>query len=382
MPTDTKLKNLVINYLTKEQYDAIQTPNENELYLTSDMPSSGGGGVSPCLNLIDLSGDGDPTVRTSITEEEKTNLEKGLYSSVFYFDVSLGEIGVAESYFPEIISGFPDSFIFSKYNVSMHEDGTVTIPSSSIYEVTIGKKSADGTYPITIEKLIDASFGGGSGGGGSSGGAIEEIEATHEASAADYVYKLSKEPTSDMYILKLPLGVGEAAVNVRVLMMAYSNVGSSKRVFFGLASLTIFSAVCLSISSTGTEVTVDARSPLPPTITEDKDGYALVANFGAGGSARWELIPRYIHTVTLKTSAGAILWTQTLYHSKDTNVNSYDTLHSMFGGDLFAGYGEYAQLDLRGNNVASDKLIKIDGTEATLASLGTIVYSDACFLPK
>lgn len=36
MPTDTKLNNLVINFLTQEQYDAIATKNENELYLTPD----------------------------------------------------------------------------------------------------------------------------------------------------------------------------------------------------------------------------------------------------------------------------------------------------------------------------------------------------------
>ena len=36
MPADTKLNNLVINYLTQEQYDAIESPNENELYLTPD----------------------------------------------------------------------------------------------------------------------------------------------------------------------------------------------------------------------------------------------------------------------------------------------------------------------------------------------------------
>lgn len=36
MPTDTKLNNLVINYLTQAQYDAIVTKNENELYLTPD----------------------------------------------------------------------------------------------------------------------------------------------------------------------------------------------------------------------------------------------------------------------------------------------------------------------------------------------------------
>ena len=36
MPTDTKLNNLIINYLTQAQYDAIESPNENELYLTPD----------------------------------------------------------------------------------------------------------------------------------------------------------------------------------------------------------------------------------------------------------------------------------------------------------------------------------------------------------
>lgn len=36
MPTDTKLNNLVINYLTQEQYDAIGTKNNDELYLTPD----------------------------------------------------------------------------------------------------------------------------------------------------------------------------------------------------------------------------------------------------------------------------------------------------------------------------------------------------------
>ena len=35
MPTDTKLKELIINELTEEQYNAL-TPNENELYLTPD----------------------------------------------------------------------------------------------------------------------------------------------------------------------------------------------------------------------------------------------------------------------------------------------------------------------------------------------------------
>lgn len=45
MPTDTTVSNLVINKLTKAQYDAIQTPSDTELYLVPDVvdtvPTSG-----------------------------------------------------------------------------------------------------------------------------------------------------------------------------------------------------------------------------------------------------------------------------------------------------------------------------------------------------
>lgn len=45
MPTDTTINNLVINKLTKAQYDAIQNPSDTELYLVPDVidtaPTSG-----------------------------------------------------------------------------------------------------------------------------------------------------------------------------------------------------------------------------------------------------------------------------------------------------------------------------------------------------
>ena len=40
MPTDTTVNNLVINKLTKAQYDAIQNPSETELYLVPDQIDS------------------------------------------------------------------------------------------------------------------------------------------------------------------------------------------------------------------------------------------------------------------------------------------------------------------------------------------------------
>ena len=45
MPTDTIINNLIINKLTKAQYEAIQNPSDAELYLVPDVidtaPTSG-----------------------------------------------------------------------------------------------------------------------------------------------------------------------------------------------------------------------------------------------------------------------------------------------------------------------------------------------------
>lgn len=131
--------------------------------VTKTLKASGGGGasVSPCLNLMN---DADGSVRTSITEEEKNNVEKGLYNSVIYYDPS-SLIDEFSTVFPQpatLINGY---FSFSKYNLSADETShKVTILGSSAYGLDISReKNEDGTYPITIEKMpeLDSSFGGG-----------------------------------------------------------------------------------------------------------------------------------------------------------------------------------------------------------------------------
>ena len=117
---------------------------------------------------------------------------------------------------------------------------------------------------------------------------------------------------------------------------------------------------------------------LPPVTTNSEGKSLIVTN----GNAQWTTTPRYEHTITIKNSAGKILWTQTMRNSSNTVVNSYANLKTLFGEATYAGFGEYCQLDLRGGTEATDKLIKADGTEATLESLGAIVYTDVCFLPK
>ena len=132
---------------------------------TKTLKASGGGAsVSPCLNLLDMSGE-QTAVRTSITEEEKNNVEKGLYNSVVYSDPS-SDIYDLSRFFPETAMIVNGNLSFSTYNFSVDETtNKVTISGSSSYDLVIsGEKSEDGTYPITIEKMDEAFFGGGGGG--------------------------------------------------------------------------------------------------------------------------------------------------------------------------------------------------------------------------
>ena len=124
-----------------------------------DLPE-GGKSVSPVLFLVDVSGQEDK-VRTSITEEEKINLENRLYNSVYYYDTSKGNTSVYSIYFPEALSPAGGG-VFSTFNTEFDEvSNTATITGISVYQLTVGEKSADGTYPITIENVINSNIGGG-----------------------------------------------------------------------------------------------------------------------------------------------------------------------------------------------------------------------------
>ena len=475
MPTDTKLNNLVINYLTQAQYDAIATKNENELYLTPDNSTGGGGkSVSPVLFLVDVSGQEDK-VRTSITEEEKINLENRLYNSVYYYDTSKGNTSVYSIYLPEALSPAGGG-VFSTFNVEFDEvSNTATITGISVYQLTVGEKSADGTYPITIENVINSNIGGG-GGGSSTSIAFQDVTVSE---LANHVGEFGNFHITDMKVKMTILGSeqeftgvnfsgtcsstalygtawlmngiilgcgtltfdtvtktienGEcslggtlSAVSVGNIFMpgAYiefnskygadligTAIDTGSVLFVGKAEINNSGTQCIAYvgvnnaAPTGDETWCSLKGMfgnkgfgvaefkkgadgnpafksfttwLPPVTSADEGKSLVIKN----GNAQWTSIPRYKHTVTLKTSTGAILWTQTLSNSKNTPVNSYATLKTLFGEATYAGFGEYCQLNLEGGTEATDKLIKADGTEVTLASLGAIVYTDKCFLPK
>ena len=113
------------------------------------------GGVSPCLNLMDMNGE-QPVVRTSITEEEKTNLENGLYNSVFYADLSLGPVADNSAFFPEPLVQIENRYIFSFYTFSFDETTQkVSIDGTTTKNIQVGEKNAE-TVPRNVKENLFA----------------------------------------------------------------------------------------------------------------------------------------------------------------------------------------------------------------------------------
>lgn len=331
---------------------------------------SGGGGNSLTLELTDFS-TGEPITRTSITEEEKTNLEEGKYGFISYYDLSWGDTGEYIVMFPQLLGRFQGMYFAIIYNVSVPND----VPSISglfAYTIEIGEKSTDGTYPITIKKAVEMPFAGGG------GGTVEVITAT-KTSNPEFeemgftAINLDKVPTSSQFILSY--------ANESILM--YKDADG---LYTGASFASLYSAglsyALVNVDSSGNASGAFRKYDVSFLNDMKRENEGKVLTIESTGHAFFEMPPRYEHTVTLKTSAGKILWTQTMRNSSNTVVNSYANLKTLFGGAIYAGFGEYCQLNLRGGTEATDKLIKLDGTEATLASLGAIVYTDVCFLPK
>lgn len=236
---------------------------------TKTLKASGGGGasVSPCLNLLDQETGG---IRTSITEEEKNNLDKGLYNSVLYFDESAEPLGFISTFFPEPLADTE----FSIFNLTADEaTQKITITGSSIYHIEVFDKNEDGTYPISIQKIeeLEASFGG------DGGGAIQEIEAIKSTGgrSGDNQYTLSSTPTSSMFIMKVKNYDG---VYSRFTMILQS-LNKSNQAYFGfkIDSLSPDSNTCVYAYSEGTTAILSNQCYLPPEIKSGDLGKVLVA---------------------------------------------------------------------------------------------------------
>lgn len=133
-----------------------------------ETPSGGSGKIAPTLNLIDI--DSGET-RTSITEEEKDNLEKGLYNQVLYLDGD--DLSLL---MPSKVLG-DKSLDVNSFVQFYFDTNTQSITSLNVYGFSIGTKDpTTGNYPITIEKGITIPIG-------SSGTSIQSVDAYGEGGA-------------------------------------------------------------------------------------------------------------------------------------------------------------------------------------------------------
>lgn len=159
---DNNVSNLIFNSLqkpaglTKTKLVGVGTNGQenieigDNLTLANGKLSSTGGGsgksVPPTLNLIDW---GNGEIRTSITEEEKTNLDNGLYNQVMYAPSISSFSGMISTYIPSKIMTVGDSKAFSYFvaNESGNIIGLIFSP------FTIGEKDpTTGNYPIIINE--------------------------------------------------------------------------------------------------------------------------------------------------------------------------------------------------------------------------------------
>ena len=427
MPTDTKLNNLVINYLTQAQYDAIESPNENELYLTPD--NSTVGGVSP-------------TAATSITTNNSFDLNGG--KSFKVYDSQSGfvmkDFRVFNT-FDEMALSVPDSSGETFYQMGDlylpfdKEDETVNVVeditmSSGLFLKNASVSNSTGEIMALADiyrafPIANAIAGGeanpnavcliykGYGMVALSKSETGEIQRNQQiylnslsnipqadgtVSDPDAVvstFSVTKTLTDQQFFLKLsdctaPIPMLRYDLKyygaIVVGQYLYSAILDLEHPLYSMRQkIDVQFLLDVNSSKDGQFLSVENGvaqwvnvNELPSYSTADNEKSLTVIN----GVAHWVKTPRYEHTITIKNSAGKILWTQTMRNSSNTVVNSYANLKTLFGEATYAGFGEYCQLNLEGGTEATDKLIKADGTEVTLASLGAIVYTDKCFLPK
>ena len=136
---------------------------DKKLYVLKDEKweeVGGGKSVPPTLWLFSFDSEGNPSIKTTITQEEKDNLDNGLYNQVMYYP---NEDGMYNTYTPSKLFSASGENIFTQFNVTLNS-GSAAVKNASLYGLIIGEKDTSGNYPITIEKQLDIEVGGGGGG--------------------------------------------------------------------------------------------------------------------------------------------------------------------------------------------------------------------------
>lgn len=126
---------------------------DKKLYVLKDnvwTEVGGGKSVQPTINLINFD---NGEIRTSVTEEEKNNLNNGLYNQVVYVpDMNNAWDGFGPS---KLIKVTDNTFYILQFHITGNENEIFNYSSISWYYMTIGEKNTSNEYPITIRKYKD-----------------------------------------------------------------------------------------------------------------------------------------------------------------------------------------------------------------------------------
>ena len=356
MPTDTKLNNLVINYLTQAQYDAIATKNENELYLT---PDNSTGGVSPTLILM-----GDNGVRTTLTEEEVNNINNFFYNTVYYNDPSFG---ASQEYNQYILCTFlPWYKTFLTYKTEIdYNSGSLHIVSLVMYTLVIGEKNESGEYPISItnegEVSIEALI--------SKVGYMASLPYPERFNSEDGKNILLTLGNSTAYAGLVDTNLGRNGT-VSVIYGINNNVTGDATLCKMLGLFADGSGLGVAEFKKGSNGNPDFKSFttwLPPVTSADEGKSLVIKN----GNAQWtDLTSIHQHTIVIKEGS-KIIFAANKDLASATPATTLETLISTFKGTTTAGFGDYILLTVD----TTAKLTKQDGTETDLSTL-TVTISD------
>ena len=155
MPTDTNVNSLVINKLTKAQYDAIQSPSETELYLVeedidttptsgSENPVTSGGVYSALQGKADTSDLASKEDKVDIVAASGTTLsaEVGKY-------YTLSNVGTLAITLPTIASGTTKVQTVTFYIAAGSTPAVTFTSTHSIYYSDGFEIAANTTYEVS-----------------------------------------------------------------------------------------------------------------------------------------------------------------------------------------------------------------------------------------
>ena len=202
MATDTKVNNLIINKLTKAQYDAIQSPSETELYLIPDeidsSPTSGSsnpitsGGVYTALeNKADKSATVS-TVAYDTTNKKITKTINGTTTDVVTAAKIVTDGGGITSETDPVFSASPAAGITSQ-NITTWNNKQNALTFDGTYNASTNKAATVSTVTNAINALDGGTIG--TGGAGKTITSLSQTNGNVSATFADI--SITKSQISD-----------------------------------------------------------------------------------------------------------------------------------------------------------------------------------------